>query len=248
MWQAQLEMANYSGFRIRRRKSLNIPVRLPLVTRKRLLLSLSHVDSAFSNFRSLSCRSNRVNRALLADVMAERSIVSEDDEWGSAPTTSTPLVESTYQRRRKRRLENYLAGTGRAVQLDTELQRSLSSNESSMLLEESLTVDSVAKRQKREVECSRGCPAILKNLAKTFHSVGRHCWPTRMYRQNAYPSPVNNGSAENYRNIVGELPILCMCLASYVCSQFHASRCVCVCVCVCVCACVRVCVCECVCV
>ena len=67
--------------------------------------------------------------------MAERSIVSDDGEGAGAPTMSTPLVESTYQRRRKRRLENYLTGTGRAVQIDRELQRSLSSNKSSMLSE-----------------------------------------------------------------------------------------------------------------
>ena len=136
--------------------------------------------------------------------MAECSIVSDVNEEGSAPTTSTPLVESTYQRRRKRRVENYLSGTGRAVQVDRELQRSLSSNESSILSEGDLTVDSAAKRQKRAVECSRGCPAILKNLVKTYHSIGRHCWPKRMYRQNAYPPPANNRSTENYRNIVGE--------------------------------------------
>ena len=88
--------------------------------------------------------------------------------------------------------------------MDRELQRSLSSNESSILSEGDLTVDSAAKRQKRAVECSRGCPAILKNLVKTYHSVGRHCWLTRMYRQNAYPPPANNRSTENYRNIVGE--------------------------------------------
>ncbi len=88
--------------------------------------------------------------------------------------------------------------------MDRELQRSLSSIESSILSGEDITVDNAAKRQKRDVECSRGCPAILKNLAKTFHNIGRHCWPTRMYRQNAYPSPANNGSAENYRNIVSE--------------------------------------------
>ena len=137
--------------------------------------------------------------------MAERSIVSENNEWEGAPTTSTPLTECTYQRRRKRRLENYLAGTGRAVQVDRDLQRSLSSNESSILSDsEDPTVEIMAKREKRAAECSRGCPAVLKNLARTFHSLGRHCWPTRMYRQNAYPSPVNSGSTENYQNIVGE--------------------------------------------
>ena len=56
----------------------------------------------------------------------------------------------------------------------------------------------------------------------------------RMYRQNAYPSPVNSGSAENYRDIVGEQ------LNSF----FFILQCVCVCVRVCVRACVRACVCA----
>jgi len=203
MWQAHLETSNYSGSRILRRKSLKIAVRLPLVTRKQLALSYRHVASECSGLCSFSCCSICRNRPSLADVMAERSIVSDDGEEAGAPITSTPLVESIYQRRRKRRLENYLAGTGRAVHVDRELQRSLSSNESSMLSGEELTVDTLAKRQKRAVECSRGCPAVLKNLSKTFDSVGRHCWPTRMYRQNAFPSPASNSSTENYRNIVG---------------------------------------------
>ena len=38
--------------------------------------------------------------------MAEYSISSEDDESVDAPTTSTPLLEITYVRRRKRRLKN----------------------------------------------------------------------------------------------------------------------------------------------
>ena len=77
---------------------------------------------------------------------------------------------ATYQHRRKRWLEKYLAGTGRAVQVDRDLQRSLSSNESSILLGgEDLTAEIMAKREKRAVECSRGCPVVLKNLAKTFH-------------------------------------------------------------------------------
>ena len=113
--------------------------------------------------------------------MAKRSIVLDDGEGIGAPSTSTLLAESTYQRRRKRRLENYHRGTGRAVRMDRELQRSLSSSKSSILSEGELTVDALAKRQKRAVECSRGCAAVLKNLAKTFNSVGRHCWPTRMY-------------------------------------------------------------------
>ena len=41
--------------------------------------------------------------------MAEYSISSEDEERGDAPT-STPLLDITYVRRRKRHLKNYLAG------------------------------------------------------------------------------------------------------------------------------------------
>ena len=94
----------------------------------------------------------------------------------------------TYVCRRKRRLEKYLAGAGRAaIHIDRDLQRSLSSNESSVLSEEDIPADMAAKRQKRVEECSRGCPAVLQNLAKTYQSVGRHCWPVRMYRQNKYP-------------------------------------------------------------
>ena len=56
--------------------------------------------------------------------------------------------------------------------MDRDLQRSLSSNEISILSGgEDLTAEIIAKREKRDVECSRGCPAVLKNLAKTFHAL-----------------------------------------------------------------------------
>jgi len=42
--------------------------------------------------------------------MAKFLISSEDDERVDAPTTSTPLLEITYVRRKKKRLKNYLAG------------------------------------------------------------------------------------------------------------------------------------------
>ena len=81
--------------------------------------------------------------------MAEYSISSEDDERVNAPTTSTPLLEITYVRRRKRHLKNYLAGASRvAVHIDRDLQRSLSSNEGSVLSEEDIPADMAAKRQK----------------------------------------------------------------------------------------------------
>ena len=47
--------------------------------------------------------------------MAEYSISSEDDKRVDAPTTSTPLLKITYVHRRMRRLEDYLAATGRAA-------------------------------------------------------------------------------------------------------------------------------------
>ena len=63
-----------------------------------------------------------------------------------------------------------------AVHNDRDLQRSLSSNEGSVLSEEDIPADMAAKRQKSAEKCSRGCPAVLQNLAKTYQSVGRHCW------------------------------------------------------------------------
>ena len=114
--------------------------------------------------------------------MAEYSVSSEDDESVDAPTTSTPLLEITYVRRRKRNPKNCLAGTGRAaVHIDRDLQRSLSSNEGSVLSEEDIPADMAAKTQKRVEECSRGCPAVLQSLAKTYQSVGRHCWLIILY-------------------------------------------------------------------
>ena len=101
--------------------------------------------------------------------MDEYSISSEDNERVDAPTTSTALLEIMYIRRRKRRPKNCLAGAGRAaVHIDRDLQRSLSSNEGSVLLEEDIPADMAANRQKRVEECSRGCPAVLQNLAKTY--------------------------------------------------------------------------------
>ena len=80
------------------------------------------------------------------------------------------LLEITYVRRRKRRPKNCLAGAGRAaVHIVRDVQRSLSSNEGSV--EEDISADMAAKRQKRVKECSRGCPAVLQNLAKTYQSV-----------------------------------------------------------------------------
>ena len=50
-----------------------------------------------------------------------------------------------------------------AVHIDRDLQRSLSSNEGSVLSEEDIPADMAAKRQKRVEECSRGCPGIAES-------------------------------------------------------------------------------------
>ena len=202
MWQAHLETASYAESRNSRRKSLKMAVRLPFVTRKLSCVPYRNVVRLYNRPSSSSCRSNRQKIPSFASAMADYSILSADAKRGDAPTTSTPLLESTYVRRRKRRLENYLAGACRAaVHIDRDLQRSLSSNQGSV---EDIPADMAAKRQKRVEECSRGCPAVLQNLAKTYQSVGRHCWPVRMYRQNEYPSPLNDRATQTYRNIVGE--------------------------------------------
>ena len=112
--------------------------------------------------------------------MAEYLISSENDERVIAPTTSTPLLEITYVRRRKRRLKNWCAGRA-AAHIDRDLQRRLSSNVSSALSKEDIPADMAAKRQKSVEEYSRGCPAVLQNLAKTYQSIGRHCWLIILY-------------------------------------------------------------------
>ena len=88
-------------------------------------------------------------------------------------TTSTLLPESTYVRRRMRHLENHLAGAGKtAFHINRDMQGSLSGMESSLLLEEGLPQEVADNTQKSAVECSRGCPVALTNLAKTYQSVG----------------------------------------------------------------------------
>ena len=95
--------------------------------------------------------------------MAEYLISSEDDERVDALTSSL-LLEITYVHKRKRRLKNYLAGAGRvAVHIDRDLQRSLSSNEGSVLSKKDIPADMAAKRQKSVEECSRGCPGIAES-------------------------------------------------------------------------------------
>ena len=70
------------------------------------------------------------------------------------------------------------------------LLSSVSSNESGISEEEVSGEESRPQSQKRVTKCTRGCSLVLVNLAKTYRDVGRHCWPTIMYRQNRYPPPV----------------------------------------------------------
>ena len=128
---------------------------------------------------------------------------------GTCSTNSTPFVDCVYQHKSKRKLKN-LAGTSRAVQVDRDLHRSLCSNE--VRWGPNSRQDNATKRQKRNVECSRKCPTILNTFAKIFRSIGRHCWLSRMYRQNAYLWPASIGSAEHYRNNVSELLVLAWCV------------------------------------
>lgn len=88
---------------------------------------------------TLSCHSIYQNHACLSNLWPIVRSYREEEER-SAPTTSMPFVESMYQHKRKRKLKN-LTGTGRVVQVDRELQRSLSRNKSSILSGEDLTVD-----------------------------------------------------------------------------------------------------------
>ena len=114
--------------------------------------------------------------------MAESSFESIEGDWEDIPTTSTPLQESIYNQRRKRRVENYLLGTGRAtVLLESTLLRSLNSSETSTNSGEDVSEELAIKRQNRADTCTRGCSGILSSLAKSYEEIGRHCWPTKMY-------------------------------------------------------------------
>ena len=148
-------------------------------------------------------------RILCRNSMKIHSIVSEGEEEGSAPPTLTPFVDCMYQHKSKRKLKN-LAGTGRAVQVDRNLHRSWSSNK--VRWGPNSRQDNATKRQKRNVECSRKCPTVLKTFAKTFHSVGRHCRLSRMYRQNAYLWPASIRSAKKLKQCQWELLVFAWCV------------------------------------
>ena len=82
----------------------------------------------------------------------------------------------------------------------------MSNGESPLSEEEVSGEESRPKSQEKVTECTRGCYLVLVNLAKTYREVGRHCWPTIMYRQNQYPSPVKEmeSNSQLYKNITGE--------------------------------------------
>lgn len=95
---------------------------------------------------------------------------------------STPNDESTYQERRKQRAKRFLAGTSRAAyRLDPLLERSLSTTALDISQGSQPDSDSEdgeeetirARLQiKRRADCKRGCPAVLKRMAKTFERFG----------------------------------------------------------------------------
>ena len=137
--------------------------------------------------------------------MAESSFESIDDEYEDVPTTSTPAQVSIYSLRRKRRVENYLSGSGRnASSINSNVLSTFSSNESGNS-EEDCTIHE--SHPKKATKCTRGCSVVLANLTKSYRDAGRHCWPTLMYRQNNYPSPMKAIEVQNgqlYRNITGK--------------------------------------------
>ena len=133
--------------------------------------------------------------------MAESSFASTENDLDDAVLTSTPLQDSLYSLRRKQRASNYLSGASRgAFSLENTILRSLSTSESSLSTED-CSDEVAAKRIDRVEKCSRGCSAVLGNLAKAFEKAGRHCWPTKMYRQHQVPAPVKG--TDQYRNITG---------------------------------------------
>ncbi len=116
----------------------------------------------------------------------------------SVTATSTPSrssrTESTYQERKRRRAERYLAGVSRAShRLEGSLEASLSSPEISLLgpedSDEEVSEAVARKRTKREQTCQRGCAVALKRLAVTYHHVGTHTGKTAQYRKSSYPNP-----------------------------------------------------------
>ena len=134
----------------------------------------------FANVHSFSSCLLLENRPFLAIVMAESSFETHDED---SPVTSTPVQESVYSLRKKKRLEHYLSGTVRNTSsVKVGLLSSVSSNESGISEEEVSGEESRPQSQERVTKCMRGCSLVLVNLTKTYRDVGRHCWTTIMYR------------------------------------------------------------------
>ena len=49
----------------------------------------------------------------------------------------------------------------------------------------------VRRQAKRQVECKRGCPAVLERMAKGYESFGKHTGKTAKYRKSSYPNLKN---------------------------------------------------------
>ena len=126
-----------------------------------------------------------------------------------AVASSTPDNESTYHRRREERAQRFLSGTSRAAyRLDPLLERSLSTSISDLSQgsesEEDINEESLRVRRqvKRQVECKRGCPAILQRMSKAYESFGKHTGKTAQYRRSSYPDPKN--PERSPRNLTGK--------------------------------------------
>ena len=100
--------------------------------------------------------------------------------------------------RKRKRAERFLNGTAiSAHRPETSLETSLSSSD--LLENDSIdseteleVIEMVSQRkQKREEECQRGCPAILKKLVKTFAMAGKHTGKVAQHRRNSYLNPKN---------------------------------------------------------
>ena len=134
MWQAPLKTASYSGLLIVQEKPLKMADTFPTGHQKRQGLTYPYLGSVFVRLCSFVCHLNFDESPLFRKVMAESQFTSVEEDWEDDPIMSTPLKESIYSLRRKRRLDNYLSGTGRtAVSLDSNLLRSLSSNKGSVV-------------------------------------------------------------------------------------------------------------------
>ena len=109
---------------------------------------------------------------------------------------------TTRKGRQKERAEHFLAGTSRSAHhLDTILEESFSTSDLSYSQhseegsEQSQARDTAA--QDKRSDCKKGCPAILKELAKSYQSVGIHTGKTAQYRKSSYPDPKKGNPPRN---------------------------------------------------